>query len=97
MNLFDYRRSHDSTFAHRISGGVLLCDKRGLSRGKVFVQDRDREQFFTLVGELSRLWELKSHAYCLMDTHYQVGEVLVCEFGLFIDEGEDRNREKAGE
>jgi hypothetical protein len=32
-----------------------------------------------------------------MDTHYQVGEVLVCEFGLFIDEGEDRNREKAGE
>ena len=26
-----------------------------------------------------------------------IGAVLVGEFGLFIDEGEDRNREKAGE
>jgi len=53
-------------------GAYYHVMNRGLSHGKVFVQDRDREQFFTLVGELSRLWGLKVHAYCLMDTHYHL-------------------------
>lgn len=55
-------------------GAYYHVMNRGLSRGTVFVQDRDREQFFTLVGELSRLWGLKIHAYCLMDTHYHLGD-----------------------
>jgi REP element-mobilizing transposase RayT len=45
---------------------------RGLSHVEVFVEDRDREQFFSLIGELTRLWGLKVHAYCLMDTHYHL-------------------------
>jgi REP element-mobilizing transposase RayT len=45
---------------------------RGLLHGEVFVEDRDREQFFNLVGELTRLWEVKVYAYCLMDTHYHL-------------------------
>jgi REP element-mobilizing transposase RayT len=45
---------------------------RGLSHGEVFVEDRDREQFFNLVGELTRLWGIKVHAYCLMGTHYHL-------------------------
>ena len=53
-------------------GAYYHVMNRGLSHGKVFVQDRDREQFFALVGELSRLWGLKVHAYCLMDTHYHL-------------------------
>ena len=42
---------------------------RGLSHGKVFLEDEDREQFFILIGELTRIWGLKIHAYCLMHTH----------------------------
>jgi len=45
---------------------------RGLSREEVFVEDRDREQFFILMRELTRLWGLKVHAYCLMNTHYHL-------------------------
>ncbi len=53
-------------------GAYYHVMNRGLSHGKVFVEDEDREQFFILIGELTRIWGLKVHAYCLMDTHYHL-------------------------
>ena len=53
-------------------GAYYHVMNRGLSRGEVFAEDTDREQFFTLVGEVTRLWGLKVYAYCLMGTHYHL-------------------------
>ena len=53
-------------------GAYYHVMNRGLSHGEVFLEDGDREQFFKLIGEITRLWGLRVHAYCLMDTHYHL-------------------------
>jgi len=53
-------------------GAYYHVMNRGLSHVEVFVEDRDREQFFILIGELTRLWGVRVYAYCLMDTHYHL-------------------------
>lgn len=53
-------------------GAYYHVMNRGLSHQEVFVEDREREQFLNLIGELRRLWGVKVYAYCLMETHYHL-------------------------
>jgi len=45
---------------------------RGLGRTRIFINDKDRESFLQLMGEIARLWQVGIHAYCLMTDHYHL-------------------------
>ena len=45
---------------------------RGQSRRRIFIEDQERQSFLDLPGELSRLWKIEIHAYCLLDNHYHL-------------------------
>jgi REP element-mobilizing transposase RayT len=45
---------------------------RAISRRDLFVEDKDRERFLALLGEISRHWKVEIFAYCLMDNHYHL-------------------------
>ena len=48
---------------------------RGRRREKIFFKESDYLQFFHIIGECSRLYNLEVHAYSLMPNHYHL---LVC-------------------
>jgi putative transposase len=45
---------------------------RGLSRGNIFLENKDRERFLELLGETSRQWKVEIFAYCLLGNHYHI-------------------------
>ena len=45
---------------------------RGLSGGRIFDNDSDREMFLQLLADCGRRWNVWTQAYCLMDTHYHL-------------------------
>lgn len=50
---------------------------RGRRGDSIFIDDRDRETFLSLLGECGNRWGVQVAAYCLMSNHYH---------GLLIDE-----------
>jgi putative transposase len=45
---------------------------RGISRMPIFTADEHREIFLSLLQEISALFQIEIHAYCLMDNHYHL-------------------------
>lgn len=43
---------------------------RGLDRRGLFADDRDRDHFVELLGEVHQRYRFAIHAWVLMDTHY---------------------------
>ena len=53
-------------------GAYYHVMNRGLSRGNIFLEDKDRERFLELLGETSRQWKVEIFAYSLLDNHYHI-------------------------
>ena len=53
-------------------GAYYHVMNRGLSRRDIFLEDKGRESFLGLLSDISRLWKVEIHAYCLMDNHYHL-------------------------
>ena len=53
-------------------GGWYHITTRGVGRREIFEDDRDREHFVELVGELAVRYGVVLHAYVLMGNHYHV-------------------------
>ena len=53
-------------------GAYYHAMNRGLGRARIFLDDKDREQFLGLIGDLARLWKVRIYAFCLMDNHYHL-------------------------
>lgn len=51
---------------------VYHVTSRGNARQDIVVNDRDRTQFFTLLGQVIDRYGWLCHAYCLMDNHYHL-------------------------
>jgi REP element-mobilizing transposase RayT len=54
---------------------------RGNNRQAIYVDDRDRERFLTLLGRVARRYGWLFHAYCLMGNHYHL-VLQIAEAGL---------------
>jgi REP-associated tyrosine transposase len=53
-------------------GAFYHVMNRGQSRRPIFTEDKGRESFLDLLGDITRLWKVKLYAYCLMDNHYHL-------------------------
>lgn len=45
---------------------------RGINRMPIFTTDQHREMFLNLLKEISTLFRIEIHSYCLMDNHYHI-------------------------
>jgi putative transposase len=45
---------------------------RGASRQRIFIDEDDRKDFLNLLGEISDIFTVRIHAYCLLDNHYHL-------------------------
>lgn len=45
---------------------------RGIERGAIFLDRRDREHFLELLGETVERYRFRMHAFCLMENHYHL-------------------------
>jgi REP element-mobilizing transposase RayT len=52
------------------AGGIYHLGSRGSNRGLVFRYDGDRQAFLDRVANVTRRYELRWIAYCLMGNHY---------------------------
>ena len=55
---------------HNVGDGWYHVFHRGTERCAIFLDDRDRERFLELLGEVHERYRVRIHAYVLMDTHY---------------------------
>ena len=53
-------------------GAYYHVMNRGQSRRNIFMEDKGRQSFLDLLGDIARLWKVKIYAYCLMDNHYHL-------------------------
>src|SRR5207245_11338614 len=53
-------------------GAFYHVINRGQSRRDIFLEDKGRQSFLDLLGELVRLWKVEIYAYCLMSNHYHL-------------------------
>ena len=53
-------------------GAYYHVMNRGQSRRNIFVEDKGRQSFLDLLADITRLWKVEIHAYCLMDNHYHL-------------------------
>ncbi len=53
-------------------GAYYHVMNRGLNRQRIFANDKDRQNFLDLIGEIHRLWKVEIFAYCLMGNHYHL-------------------------
>jgi REP-associated tyrosine transposase len=51
---------------------VYHVTSRGNARNKIFLDDRDRENFLFVLGSVVKRFNWLCHAYCLMDNHYHL-------------------------
>ena len=54
------------------SGAYYHVMNRGQSRRSIFIEDQGRQTFLDLLADITRLWKVEIHAYCLMDNHYHL-------------------------
>ena len=40
---------------------------RSQSHRNIFIEDKGRQTFLDLLGDMARLWKIEIYAYCLMD------------------------------
>jgi len=45
---------------------------RSQSHRNIFIEDKERQTFLDLLGDMARLWKIEIYAYCLMDNHYHL-------------------------
>jgi len=45
---------------------------RGINRGKIFFNDKQRDTFLNLLNETKKIYDIEIHAYCLMSNHYHL-------------------------
>ncbi|MBM4260076.1 MAG: transposase [Deltaproteobacteria bacterium] len=53
-------------------GAYYHVINRGQSRRDIFLEDKGRQSFLDLLGEITRLWKVEIYAYCLMSNHYHL-------------------------
>jgi putative transposase len=56
----------------QFAGALYHVTTRGNWKRRIFVDDRDREVFLWLLGEVVADYGWLCHAYCLMDNHYHL-------------------------
>src|SRR5476649_1819645 len=54
------------------SGAWYHVMNRGINRMEIYLNDEHRKMFTNLLAEISTLFEVKIHSYCLMDNHYHL-------------------------
>lgn len=64
------------------STGIYHVMMRGINRGDLFIDDRDREKFLEIIQNKGSLGEYDIYAYCLMTNHVHL---LIKETGDTID------------
>jgi REP element-mobilizing transposase RayT len=55
-----------------LHGGLYHITSRGDRREAIFLDDADRRQWLTLLGEVCARYNWFCHAYCLMDNHFHI-------------------------
>lgn len=45
---------------------------RGVAKGKVFEDEKDKAKFIELMASISKEYKFNIHAFCLMDNHYHI-------------------------
>lgn len=45
---------------------------RGVAKGKVFEDEKDKAKFIELMASVAREYKFNIHAFCLMDNHYHI-------------------------
>ena len=55
-----------------VAGGWYHITARGNNRQAIFVDKRDREHFLELLEEMGARFDVRIHAYVLMDNHYHL-------------------------
>ncbi len=45
---------------------------RGVAKGKVFEDERDKAKFIELLASVAREYKFNIHSFCLMDNHYHI-------------------------
>ena len=53
-------------------GALYHVTARGNARQDIFQDDKDRQQFLTVLGRVVSRFHLVVHAYCLMDNHFHL-------------------------
>jgi REP-associated tyrosine transposase len=53
-------------------GAIYHLTSRGNARQAIYEDDRDREQFFSILAQVVSRYGWRCHAYCLMDNHYHL-------------------------
>jgi putative transposase len=54
------------------SGTLYHVTSRGDRREDIYVNDKDRELFIDILGQVTDGWNWVCHAYCLMFNHYHL-------------------------
>jgi putative transposase len=54
------------------SGAWYHVMNRGINRMKIYLNEEHREIFLRLLEDISILFGVKIHSYCLMDNHYHL-------------------------
>ncbi len=52
--------------------GYYHIYNRGVERRDIFLDNLDKEKFLKILCEVSRLYKLNIHSFCLMDNHYHL-------------------------
>lgn len=55
-----------------LPGGVYHITSRGNAKQEIFEDDKDREQFLSLISHVVDRYGWLCHAYCLMNNHYHL-------------------------
>lgn len=55
-----------------LAGGLYHVTSRGDRREDIYTDDKDREEWLSLLGRVCFRFNWRCHAYCLMDNHYHV-------------------------
>ena len=53
-------------------GALYHVTSRGNGRADIYLDDRDRADFLSLLGEVCQRMQWRCYAYCLMTNHYHL-------------------------
>jgi putative transposase len=56
----------------QVEGGVYHLASRGVRKLPIFIDDRDRERFLSLLEMTAERYRWEIHAYCLMTNHFHL-------------------------
>jgi len=55
-----------------LAGGLYHVTSRGDRREAIYMDDKDREKWLEILGNVCSRFNWRCHAYCLMDNHYHI-------------------------